>query len=49
MPAFLHWYPGLTVASYGELDLADWELMKAWIEAVNKSGRVPSPRPRRQG
>jgi hypothetical protein len=38
MPAFLHWFPGLTPWSYRDLDADDWELMRAWVERQQKAG-----------
>lgn len=36
MPAFLHFYPGLTPASYGDLHTDDWERMRHFLEEAMK-------------
>jgi hypothetical protein len=34
MPAFLHYYPGLTPETYTQLDVYHWEAMKHFIQPM---------------
>lgn len=39
MPAFLHYYPGLTPDSYALLDVDHWDAMKQFIEPLMENSQ----------